>query len=47
MAENQYQYYKAITKIKRQGCNSGYSGSIYKYDQSQDNNNGSIIRENS
>ena len=47
MAENQYQYHKTITKIKRQGCNSGYSRSIYKYDQTYGNNNSSIIRGNS
>ena len=47
MARNQYQHCWTITKIKWQECNSGHSRLIYKDNQTQGNNNSSIIKRNS
>ena len=41
------EYNTSITQVKQQGCNNGYSGSIFKNDQTQSNNNNDIIRRDS
>ena len=43
MARNQYRYYRTITKVKRDGCDSRHCRLIHENDSFEDNNNKCFI----